>query len=1014
MDPRDTRQPAEGPQNASSSTATSGMLGSRRTDSLNIQAARPRLGPVIPMLGKDAFVETPERETPHEEIRDSWVSFRSNDDRASLVPSIFSTGNRGSTFSGSTRYSVRQDSIESPVSVVSPLSSEQRKDSICNDSLFSCTFCDASFSQKGEWRQHEAEQHGKLEHFPCTGCSAVFSVQSLLVAHHRAEHGVSSSRGVSNPVGYSRYQSAWGCGFCAAYLSSKEAYLNHVGDHYERGDDKSQWEYSFVIKALLHQPVIESAWVTLVGKEEQDRGATLRFYWDLGAAGLSDNGDLSSLQNVLEFFATGKPKADEVVQMAFRMAQKRTDVDISRIRPKVFAQGPEEQLSHTLPVRPKSSEASRQSELFPPTSSQATEGSETPTVMPASSTPTTFASMTASRANLGRGFASSKILARVGGSTARSSSVPAGSSRGVNQPEPSSQQPAPKHGSGSLRRTDSDRNLGSFAYKEPLVRSDSPRSFQSRRNMGASPPIAPSVSVDKVPARYRADSSAEHSPISSRGDGLLAPSQQSPLVSVRTHNSSSTLSDHTRDASTFVEDSTSDLVSDESLSEPDSWLEAEGGSPELRAWRTVFNRTVDRGMSALWARYNCDFDALIRQCVGGERSSHSPQFRDSSGKVRKGTSSRHGTNRGLRPPSRSFGDDEEDDDDDGDGYRPPSSLSKGSPGSLKKFACPFRKHDPHKYNIHDHEVCTIRSWSAISRLKEHLYRRHYKTHCQRCKQIFADARELADHEMMIQGCEVVDGNVPSDITSYQEKQLKSRKNNARKKTDEEKWREIYELLFPNEPVPSPYPESTGDLSLASSEAQSSLEFQHFLLATMPQLFTQTAEEYFGRQEALPVDVIPNLIRNSLHKAFQAWESNGNDPEVLTREASVAIGSFPMEPATTPPYNQASAMYQTPPTSATMPMEQAYEASYRNFEHMGPSEVGFPTQIRTQLDDQFTNDPFLSPVTSTDFQNLDSFAQYQGQGWDNSGLGLVNNGTNVMYNTEPDMSMIGPFHTYHQG
>ena len=68
---------------------------------------------------------------------------------------------------------------------------------------------------------------------------------------------------------------------------------------------------------------------------------------------------------------------------------------------------------------------------------------------------------------------------------------------------------------------------------------------------------------------------------------------------------------------------------------------------------------------------------------------------------------------------------------------------------------------------------------------------------------FNDARELADHEMYLQGCEVTNAPTPGDIDAWKEKQLKSRRHNARRKTDEEKWREIYELLFPNEEIPSP-------------------------------------------------------------------------------------------------------------------------------------------------------------------------------------------------------------------
>ncbi len=53
------------------------------------------------------------------------------------------------------------------------------------------------------------------------------------------------------------------------------------------------------------------------------------------------------------------------------------------------------------------------------------------------------------------------------------------------------------------------------------------------------------------------------------------------------------------------------------------------------------------------------------------------------------------------------------------------------------------------------------------------------------------------------GCEVLSQYSPCDMTPYQHKQLRMKKLTARRQTDEEKWTDIYQLLFPNEPVPSP-------------------------------------------------------------------------------------------------------------------------------------------------------------------------------------------------------------------
>jgi len=184
---------------------------------------------------------------------------------------------------------------------------------------------------------------------------------------------------------------------------------------------------------------------------------------------------------------------------------------------------------------------------------------------------------------------------------------------------------------------------------------------------------------------------------------------------------------------------------------------------------------------------------------------------------------------------------------------------------------------------------------------------------------------------------------------------------------------------------------------------------------MPQLFTQSAEEYFGQQiqsrQALSMEIIPDLIQSSLRKAFKAWESGGNDSEVSAREASIALGSFQPElTITTPPHTQPSGIYQTPPMSATMPVEQ----SNGNFEHMGRTDIGFASDM-TQLGGQFSNETFLSPVTSaaSGYNNPSGFTQYQGGDWD-GGLGLVNNSATHTLFSDEGINMMSQYRTYHQG
>jgi hypothetical protein len=49
----------------------------------------------------------------------------------------------------------------------------------------------------------------------------------------------------------------------------------------------------------------------------------------------------------------------------------------------------------------------------------------------------------------------------------------------------------------------------------------------------------------------------------------------------------------------------------------------------------------------------------------------------------------------------------------------------------------------------------------------------------------------------------VSGDPPEGITPENEKRLKSKKKSHPNQTDEDRWRDIYRLLFPSEDVPSP-------------------------------------------------------------------------------------------------------------------------------------------------------------------------------------------------------------------
>ena len=60
-------------------------------------------------------------------------------------------------------------------------------------------------------------------------------------------------------------KTAWSCGFCIKLSHSLQDHLRHVGtEHFEKGQNIKNWEYSKVIQGLLLQPKIHEAWQHLL------------------------------------------------------------------------------------------------------------------------------------------------------------------------------------------------------------------------------------------------------------------------------------------------------------------------------------------------------------------------------------------------------------------------------------------------------------------------------------------------------------------------------------------------------------------------------------------------------------------------------------------------------------------------------------------------------------------------------------------------------------------------------
>ncbi|RGP79828.1 hypothetical protein FLONG3_2008 [Fusarium longipes] len=149
------------------------------------------------------------------------------------------------------------------------------------------------------------------------------------------------------------------------------------------------------------------------------------------------------------------------------------------------------------------------------------------------------------------------------------------------------------------------------------------------------------------------------------------------------------------------------------------------------------------------------------------------------------------------------------DDDTDEGLRG-TKRPRGS-SAARRFACPFYKHDPVRYGTS--RSCVGPGWNSVHRVKEHVFRSHRlpEHRCLRCFKAFESAKTLSEHSRSSVLCEVQSGTAQEEgIDASQEKQLhiRAKKNNAAshvKTVEENRWNDMYKIIFPNEEQPSsPY------------------------------------------------------------------------------------------------------------------------------------------------------------------------------------------------------------------
>ncbi|CAJ2512044.1 Uu.00g076690.m01.CDS01 [Anthostomella pinea] len=199
----------------------------------------------------------------------------------------------------------------------------------------------------------------------------------------------------------------------------------------------------------------------------------------------------------------------------------------------------------------------------------------------------------------------------------------------------------------------------------------------------------------------------------------------------------------------------------------------------------------------------------------------------------------------------------------------------------RKWACPFYKHDPEAHS--KHRSCAGPGWPSLHRLKEHLYRIHRlpKHTCPRCTEPFEDAKDLQSHLRADEPCKTLELVPVQGIDEATEAKLRIRKKHGPGVTEEQRWKEIYLILFPDanrHAVPNPYYDSNDPLAL-SKRVDRFRRVEKRIKKELPQLVQKRVERKF---ENVQIEVLHNLndiIRDGLLEFFKGLPRDDRSPSV---------------------------------------------------------------------------------------------------------------------------------------
>lgn len=249
--------------------------------------------------------------------------------------------------------------------------------------------------------------------------------------------------------------------------------------------------------------------------------------------------------------------------------------------------------------------------------------------------------------------------------------------------------------------------------------------------------------------------------------------------------------------------------------------------------------------------------------------------------------------------SNSAGRDQARNNNGAHGRNPPDDGNDGTPnkrprkdstsndriiGFTPRYACPLFKRNPQKYG--SRSACSGPGWESVHRVKEHLYRSHARLiHCPRCNLGLASQQDLIGHLSSKDRCEESSGvsnqksNSIEGFDEEQEKKLKKRSQSGL--TENEKWIEVYKILFPTDDhsrIPSPFYEyqlSIPSESLPSPTSDTIARFEDLCQRELPGIMRSKLELIIDEELRTTSERIksrvPEIVRSSQEEFLQRFQ-----------------------------------------------------------------------------------------------------------------------------------------------